>query len=413
MNRVLLIAFHFPPMSGSSGVHRTLKFSQHLREFGWESAVLTAHPRVHPNVSNDQLAEIPGDVVVRRSFALDTAKHLSIGGRYPRFLASPDRWMSWWISAVPAGRAMIRRFKPDVLWSTYPISTAHWIGSTLARMSGLPWVADFRDPMTEPDFPHDPVLRRKLRKLESRIVRQADKVIFTAPGTCKMYSARYGDIVDDRWTIIENGYDENAFASIKNTGEVRREDAPVVLVHSGILYPSERDPTQFFAALRSLRDRGAVDSATLRIVLRATGHDDVIMTMLRDFGLTDIVSIEPAISHQEAIAEMLESDGLLLFQAANCNFQIPAKLYEYFRAGRPIFALTDPVGDTAGALRRGGYNDIASIDHIQDIEGKFIGFIDGIRHGGSYVAGDQIVATYSRRHQTSKLASVLESVLVV
>ena len=52
-----------------------------------------------------------------------------------------------------------------------------------------------------------------------------------------------------------------------------------------------------------------------------------------------------------ALAEQLAADGLLLFQAANCNHQIPAKLYEYLRAGRPILALTDAAGNTAATLR--------------------------------------------------------------
>jgi hypothetical protein len=272
-------------------------------------------------------------------------------------------------------------------------------------------VADFRDPMTEPDFPQDPLMRRKLRKLEARIVRQADKVIFTAPGMREMYSARYENIADDRWAVIENGFDENAYASVNCNYEERRKDAPLVLVHSGILYPSERDPTQFFAALRSLRNRGAADSATLKIVLRATGHDDVIMAMLRDFGLSDIVSIEPAISHQDAVGEMVKSDGLLLFQAANCNHQIPAKLYEYFRAGRPIFALTDPEGDTAKTMRQCGYTDIAKIDNRDDIETKLSAFVEGVRSANSYIADCDAVSCYSRRHQAGILANVLDRLI--
>ena len=36
MKQVLMIAFHFPPYSGGSGIHRTLKFTRYLPEFGWE-----------------------------------------------------------------------------------------------------------------------------------------------------------------------------------------------------------------------------------------------------------------------------------------------------------------------------------------------------------------------------------------
>ena len=121
--RVLMIAFHFPPLAGSSGIQRTLRFVQHLPAHGWQPLVLTAHPRAYEATSADLLGSIPPDTVVERAFALDTARHLAVAGRYPGFLARPDRWRSWALGAVPAGLAMIRRHRPDVIWSTYPIAS--------------------------------------------------------------------------------------------------------------------------------------------------------------------------------------------------------------------------------------------------------------------------------------------------
>ena len=93
--RVLMIAFQFPPFAMSSGVQRTLRFVQHLPAHGWSPIVLSAHPRAYSAVSADLLKEVPPDTVVERAFALDAARHLSIAGRYPGFLARPDRWRSW------------------------------------------------------------------------------------------------------------------------------------------------------------------------------------------------------------------------------------------------------------------------------------------------------------------------------
>src|SRR5262245_14053771 len=156
MRSLLMIAFHFPPLAGSSGIQRTLSFARHLPRLGWRPLILAAHPRAFSSVSDDQLADIPSEVVVERAFALDSSRHLAIAGRYPAFAARPDRWISWWLGAVPRGLTMIRRYRPAAIWSTYPIATAHKIASTLHRLSGLPWVADFRDPMTEDGYPADP-----------------------------------------------------------------------------------------------------------------------------------------------------------------------------------------------------------------------------------------------------------------
>ena len=157
VKRVLMVAYHFPPMSVSSGIQRTLRFAQYLPEFNWEPVVLTAHPRVYSGVSPASLAEVPPRLQVRRAFALDAARHLSLRGAYPQWLAVPDRWSSWWLGAVPAGLALARQWKFDVIWSTYPIATAHLIAYTLHRLTGIPWVADFRDPMAQPGYPANPL----------------------------------------------------------------------------------------------------------------------------------------------------------------------------------------------------------------------------------------------------------------
>ena len=40
-----MVAYHFPPLAGSSGIQRTLRFVQHLPRFGWQPTVLTADVR--------------------------------------------------------------------------------------------------------------------------------------------------------------------------------------------------------------------------------------------------------------------------------------------------------------------------------------------------------------------------------
>jgi len=95
MKRVLMIAYHYPPLRGSSGIQRTLAFSRYLREYGWQAIVLTAHPRAYPETGEDQLGDVPVDVPVYRAFALDASRHLSVRGAYPKLIALPDRWSSW------------------------------------------------------------------------------------------------------------------------------------------------------------------------------------------------------------------------------------------------------------------------------------------------------------------------------
>ena len=96
-------------MTGTSGIQRALRFSQYLPEFGWEPIVLTARPCAYERTSDDQVADIPSHIHVERAFALDAARHLSVFGAYPRLLADPDRWMSWWLGGVPSGMRLAAR----------------------------------------------------------------------------------------------------------------------------------------------------------------------------------------------------------------------------------------------------------------------------------------------------------------
>jgi len=413
VKKVLLIAYHFPPIRHSSGIQRTLKFARYLRDHGWQALVLTVHPRAYPLTGEDQLADIPADVPVRRAFALDTSRHLSLGGRYPGFLATPDRYASWLPGGVWAGMRMIREYRPDAIWSTYPIATAHRIGGWLHRLSGLPWVADFRDSMTEDDFPTDPRIRRAYLRIERDTVQACDRAVFTTPGTRQMYAERYPELPADHWAVIPNGYDEENFRDAEAlVGDRKPLGGPGqrVLVHAGLLYPEERDPRPFFQALAQLKGEGRLSAASLKIVLRATGHDQRYVPMLEQLGIADIVELAPAMAYREALAEMLRADGLLLFQASNCNHQIPAKLYEYLRAGRPILALTDPLGDTATTLVEAGTGQIVRLDDAADIARGLQVFLDGLDGGALTMPSAEVVRRYERAAGAEVLAGILDQV---
>jgi glycosyltransferase involved in cell wall biosynthesis len=411
VRRVLMIAFHYPPLRGSSGIQRTLSFSRHLREHGWQPIVMSAHPRAYQSTGDDQLRDIPADVIVHRPFALDASRHLAVRGAYPKLLALPDRWSSWCLGAVPSGLAIVRRWRPQVLWSTYPIATAHVIGLCLHALTGIPWVADFRDSMTEPDYPPDRTVRGVYRRIERSTIRHAARTVFTTPGTRRMYAERYREVPSTRWAVIANGYDEEPFLEVeRGTTSHPAGGPPAVLVHSGLLYPSERDPRAFFSALAALRKEGTISPATLRVVLRGSGYDDFYRAKLREEGIDDIVRLEPQIGYREALAEMLSADGLLLFQASNCNHQIPAKIYEYLRSRRPIFAMTDAAGDTARVLADAGVGTVVPLDSQSQIAEGLLRFLRSAGDATTPLAGSEDVAQYSRRSRAGELADLLNAV---
>ncbi|MBF0186724.1 MAG: glycosyltransferase [Magnetococcales bacterium] len=411
---VLMVAFHFPPAHGFSGTQRTLKFVRYLPEFGWQPLVLSANARAYPELSDRQMAEIPDSVAVKRAFALDAVRHFSLKGRYLRVTALPDRWSSWWLGGVISGMRMIRRHRPRVIWSTYPIASSHLIAATLSRLSGLPWVADFRDAMIIHDWPADRWVRWLFSRLEPRFLRSADRVVVANPGIHRLYSERYPEASHDRWSVVFNGYDEADFSTpLQEEGPNPRRDrsGPLHLVHSGRLYPGveSRDPSLFLVALSRLKQAGKIDAARLQVTLRATALDDVLRPRISELGLDGLVHLKPLIPYDEALQEMQQADGLLLFQGDGFDHMVPAKLFEYFRARLPILPFVGVSGDTAALLRAAGFDLMAPLGDVDAIGRTTVAFLDRLDGGTFTLPPIDHVQRFSRRSATGELATLLNS----
>jgi glycosyltransferase involved in cell wall biosynthesis len=407
-----MVAYHFPPFAGSSGLLRTLSFARHLPACGWRPIVLTASVRAYEEVSSNGLLEIPPDLDVYRGFALDVSRHLTLFGRYPSWMATPDRWNTWLLGAVPKALAIVRRHRPHVLWTTYPIATCVLIGTVLRRATGMPWVLDLRDPLLYRAWPTDPWARRVHGWLERRAVRLADKVVLTTPGAARMYRDRYPELPADRWEVIPNGADEEVLAAVKPTaGSVEKSGtAPVVLVHSGLLEIPDRDPVAFLTALAMLRERRRIARGNVRVVLRASGQEPYYQSRIDALGLGDLVELAPRVDYREAIAELVRASGLILFQGPDCNDQIPAKAYEYLAAGRPILGLVHRDGDTYALLRECGIPYLADMNSAAEIAATLERFLTDMRSGTAYVVPPDLGGRYSRRARAQELARVLDAV---
>ena len=108
---------------------------------------------------------------------------------------------------------------------------------------------------------------------------------------------------------------------------------------------------------------------------------------------------------------MRAASALLLFQADNCNEQIPAKAYEYLYAGRPILGLTDPTGDTGRLLGRFGVPGIAALEDEDGIMRMLETALPSIRQNSYRTPSREAVMSVSRRAGTQQLAELLNQVV--
>lgn len=406
---VLYIAYHFPPILGSSGVHRTLAFTRFLQQQGWQTTVLTASLKAYDHWEPEQLTFIPAGLNVIRAFARNTAKDLSFRGKYLSWMALPDNWQSWIVGGVFSGLKAIKRQRPDIIVSTYPIASAHLIAYILHKITGIPWVADFRDPMAQDDYPTDKTKRKLFNWIEKKAIKHCQSVVLTAPGAVSFYQNKYPQVAKAFWQLVPNGFDQEIFNSIIPDKKTDRNQ--LVLLHSGVIYPSERDPSSLFKAIAALKESGLLTKENFQLRLRATGHDQLFQPKLHALGIDDLVSLEPSISYKAALKEILTVDGLLLLQADNCNHQIPAKAYEYIKAKKPILALTSELGDTGKLLTTIDACCICPLDDETRIKQALSEYLQKINHSQFTYLNDDDIFCYSRQYHAQTFEQILNDSL--
>jgi glycosyltransferase involved in cell wall biosynthesis len=262
--------------------------------------------------------------------------------------------------------------------------------------------------MTEPDYPRDRLTWRVYRWLEKRAVRDAAHLIFTADSALRMYLERYPNLGASRCSVILNGYDEQDFRALIPTPRV--SDRPLRLVHMGLLYPIERDPRPFFRAVSQLQIDGKLGRERVQIELRASGYEPAYTPVIRAEGIENLVRLLPPLPYSEALQDSLNADGLLLFQAACCNHQIPAKVFEYLRLGKPILALTSHDGDTAALLRQTGGATIVDSADWQAIYRALPEFLSAVDKRTHPQPDRRFVEHFSRQGQAGELARLLQQI---
>lgn len=406
MKRVLMVALDFPPCQ-SAGVQRTAKFVEYLPEYNWQPSILTGQAHMYDRCS--ETVDIPNNLTVYRGFGLNTLKQLSFKGKHLSSMLKPDRFFSWYWHGVIQGKKAIKEQSPDVLWSTFPCSTSMKIAVKLKQLSGLPWVADFRDPFAG-NNPYVNADNKPGAKIDADVVKYADKLVFSTQKTAELYQSLYPDLADDRVEVITNGYNEEVFeaaeARLNPTNKKESGEQVVTLLHSGALYPVGRDPEALLRALSALYNDGLLKKGQLTIVFRSLTPSEELLGLIEKLSLVEYVFFKPSIPYAKSIDEMLESDALLLLQGEMFNKQIPGKAYEYLRTGKPILALTHQEGATSDLLKPHAgvfVSDMTEVDSIKEQLLLLIGNLDR--------EIPRSIEQYSRRATAKELSVVLNGLV--
>lgn len=432
MKRVLIITYYWPP-SGGSGVQRWLKYARYLPASGWQPAIYTPENPEAPASDASLLREVPAETeILKRPITEPYHLYKKLTGRtesvnvgfirtekegaesraeyFSRWIRGnffiPDARCLWVRPSVRFLRDYLQQHPVDALISTGPPHSMHRIAQRLARKTGLPWLADFRDPWTGIDFYADLLLTRPAdwlhRRMERSVLSQAD-LVTTVSNSIRAELRSKGA---RRVEVIPNGYDPADFEAF--SGDRSQRNDHFTLTHSGSLVPS-RNPHSMWQALRSLCEANPGFREKLRI--RLVGSvDGSVRNSVKEAGLTQHCTFIPYLPHQEALAEVFSADVLLLLinQTANAEGFLSGKVFEYMAADRPILCIGPESGDAAALLEQTGcglthgFGDAAGIS--QTLSRWFAAWQRG---EPALQANREAVQNYTRPAQARKIATLL------
>ncbi|GEA05637.1 hypothetical protein KUL42_03980 [Alteromonas sp. KUL42] len=346
---LLMVAFEFPPSNGAS-VPRIESFYRYLKKWGWRVVVLTASEQAYER--KDDSYEDKTEDLIYRAMALDVPRHLSIKGKYFSSLEFPDRWGLTWIPcALHKGKKLLKKYKPDVIWSTSPIPSTHYIAQKLSSINSTPWVADYRDPFHYMNGSLGKSLDKLHRKIDVKTLTQASKLTFATEQVRELYCQKYGELVRKKRSVIENGFDESNFEKLQEMAAISSpfSSEKFSLYYSGVLYNYGRDPVPIFKAMSTLLSEGKLSEKTFELVFQGAGTGDEFKEVLEELGISNLVKFLAPVPFLHALSNMMNCNALLLIQDERFNKQIPGKLYEYLRTQKKLL-VKSPIGSATECL---------------------------------------------------------------
>ncbi len=446
--RMLLIAYCIPPYAGS-GVHRNLRIVRYLHERGWEIRVLTARQedvKAKSPFDPELLAKLPNAVDVERTCVIrpvqqlvDLRNVLRPSRQQPTsyqpatsspvapaaspsvlqlgkdalstLMTFPDAEIGWVPGAVWRGRQLLKAQGQHLLYTSGPPHSCHLVAWLLKRLSGCPWVADFRDPWTRRPW-MDPRLKETWQhrgkvRLERGIVTAADRVVLNTEAARDEFASYYPTHEAEKFVAIPNGYDPDDFLDFPKPTTAR--DLYVV-THGGSLY-RKRTPIGLLQAVAQLVREGQVRTDDIRI--RFIGRSDLpaIQQDVASLGLTSCVEWVPPMPHRQCLEAMAASDLLLLIQPGT-HLQVPAKLFEYIMLKKPILALAEE-GATAAIIREHDLGEVVDATDIPGIKQAFLRLYQNHVQSQPLSEGYlRALETFHARSLTGRLDRLLSEVLL-
>jgi glycosyltransferase involved in cell wall biosynthesis len=433
MKRVLIVSYYWPP-AGGGGVQRWLKMTKYLHLYGWKATVFTPSNAEVAGLDDSLVAEVHPEVTVVKSpiwepydlykKVLGIKKDEKIYSGFIRKDKKKSKFAAWATNAIrgnffipdarmywikPGSKFLIeylKTHKVDAIISTGPPHSMHLIARRVHKETGIPWVADFRDPWTQfgyyKEIPKTWFADLYNKLLEKKVVNTATKIVTVS----KSWVDDFKKITDRRDVqLITNGYDPADFEGVEVVKEKK-----FTIIHLGSMDKYRNLPT-LWKTLHAIAAKNDGFKRDLKLALIGP-TDGAVLSELAELGLGDNVEEAPFIPHDEAV-KRLKSSHLLLLSINNSENQsgiIPGKMYEYIGSGTPILCIGPESGDSIDIMNECVPNSTAAYSDTAKMEQIILEAYDAFTIGKDLHHLSPLRMQYSRKELAGKYAQLLNTI---
>jgi glycosyltransferase involved in cell wall biosynthesis len=315
----------------------------------------------------------------------------------------PDASVTWNLTAIPAAIRIARREQIDVVITTSPPGSIHFVGAAVQKATGARWLADLRDPIVANQHRRADTTATRARQAANQ---QLARLVSRRADAVSCVSEAIADEVrglDPRGVVrtIANGCDFDDFAGLEYRPAPRFR-----ITHTGSFF-GKRDPRPF---LQALHDSGL--DAVARFVGDFRSSDSEWAESLRLGDRLQLVEYAP---RAESLRLQRDSEVLLLLVPdadGRGRGVLSGKVFEYLAAGRPILAVVPPDGAAAELIRETHAGMVVAPDDVGGIrvalEVLHARFLDGGLAGVEL--SEKTRDRLSRRARVEEMAALLQAI---
>ena len=436
MKRVLIITYYWPP-TGGSGVQRWVKFAKYLPSEGWQPVIYTPENPEQLAVDHSLEAEIPSEAEIvkthitepyelykkflrRSGHSKDAVEVNPVNAQNKSFAQKAAMWVRgnffrpdprcMWIGpSVRFLKKYLEEHPVDLIVSTGPPQSMHLIGLRLSRETGLPWIADFRDPWTKIFyFKHLSMTKATERwhhRMERKVLDEATSVVAVSP----LVQKEFQEMTQTPVELITNGFDECDFPEGMSKGAAGGSGRDFTITHTG-LFASDGNPETLWDILAEICKDDHDFRKSLRIKLIGK-TDRQITCAVENAGLKENLIDMGYQPHNVAVEEQREASVLILPLRKEPEYKavLPGKLFEYIASGRPILGIGQPDGAMAMILKDTNtgvtidWNDRESLkNHILDCWKK--------HQDGNLTTEGADISCFTRRNLTRRMVELFDKI---